>query len=60
MYASIAHYPEAVQEFLKSDRQWPRRLRVKHATQRLFGAATEAERLFWQTVLSANATKEHQ
>jgi hypothetical protein len=54
MYASIQHYPEAVQEFLKSDRQWPRRLRIKHASKKLSAALDATEVLFWRTVLNAN------
>ena len=45
-----------LQKFLKSDRQWPRHLRIHHAQTMLDKAKTGPERDFWKQVLDANGT----
>lgn len=42
-------------QFLKSDRQWPRALRLAHAKHQLGMAETEQDRRFWKEVLKRNA-----
>lgn len=44
----------SVEEFLKSDRQWPRELRLKHAQYQLRNAITEKTQTFWLAVIKAN------
>lgn len=43
-----------VEDFLKSDRQWARPLRIAHAQYQLRQATTEDARSFWLAVLLAN------
>jgi hypothetical protein len=52
---------EQLNEFLESDRQWPRHLRIEHARyelRRASAAATQAQcveqQTFWHAVLKAN------
>jgi hypothetical protein len=45
-----------LEAFLKSDRQWPRYCRVRHAKMRLARATSEKDKLFWRAVLDANGS----
>lgn len=46
-----------VLEYLKADRQWPRHLRVAHATMQLINSKTRGDEVFWSAVLKANDKK---
>ena len=43
-----------LQEWLRADRQWPRRCRIEHARYQFSLAENEDERDFWTQVLIAN------
>lgn len=47
---------KTVDEFLKSDRQWPRHLRIAHARHQLsvLDKRDDTARHFWQQVLERN------
>ena len=42
--------------FLKSDRQWSRRLRLAHAAYQMSAAPFKREQDFWRAVIRRNAT----
>lgn len=45
-----------LQTFLKSDRQWPRHLRIAHAHMQERKVDTAGEKEFWRKVIEANGT----
>lgn len=50
---------DKLEVFLKSDRQWPRHLRIAHAKLRLKQSKAAKDELaveFWNAVISANGT----
>jgi hypothetical protein len=44
----------SLQEFIISDRQWPRHLRIEHAKANIKAAKDPLARHFWEEVLLAN------
>lgn len=46
-----------LQTFLKSDRQWPRHLRIAHANMQLRNAMMEVDQSFWHAVIEVNGTE---
>jgi hypothetical protein len=44
-------------EYIKADRQWPRRLRLPHAQLQLRNETDPARQKFWQAVIDANSDR---
>jgi hypothetical protein len=44
----------SVKEYLLSDRQWPRVMRIQHAEFKLKNSQNSKDIAFWQAVLDAN------
>ena len=55
MLVSPAWHNYDVPIYLKSDRQWPRRLRRAHAKYQQRNAKTDTEKRFWKDVIKANS-----
>lgn len=51
---STEYADPALEKFLKADRQWPRHLRIAHASCQLRNAPTEKLRSFWRAVIRRN------
>lgn len=47
---------EYLQEYLKTDRQWPRHLRIAHARYELKQSKSAYSQAFWHAVIKANET----
>jgi hypothetical protein len=52
----MADMKTRIEEFCKSDRGWPRHLRIAHAEYQARLATTEDGRNFWRGVKNANGT----